>query len=104
MCGIRTSSRTRSGFVSPDERKHLRPGLGLADDLESAVVFERPADPVEDEPMVVGDHDSHPESVAQARDDAASSGVTVAPALDSVAGFQPPRPVEVAPFRVARSA
>ena len=51
-----------------DEREHLRPGLGLADDLESAVGFERPLDPVEDEAMVVGDHDAHGASVAQAPD------------------------------------
>ena len=42
-----------------DEREHLRPGLRLADDLESAVGLERALDPVEDEAMVVGDHDAH---------------------------------------------
>ena len=56
---MRTSSRTRSGFVLPDEREHLRPGLRLADDLEAAVGLERAPDPVEDEPVVVGDHDAH---------------------------------------------
>ena len=59
MCGMRTSSRTRSGLVLPDEWKHLRPGLRLADDLEATVGLERPLDPVEDEPVVVGDHDAH---------------------------------------------
>ena len=44
------------------------PGLRLADDLELTVRLERPADPVEDEPMVVGDHHSHGSSVAQACD------------------------------------
>ena len=51
-----------------DEREHLRPGLRLADDLEAAVVLERPLDPVEDEPVVVGDHDAHGGSVAQGPD------------------------------------
>ena len=59
MCGMRTSSRTRSGFVLPDERKHLRARLRLADDLEAAVGLERALDPVEDEAMVVGDHNAH---------------------------------------------
>ena len=59
MCGIRTSSSTRSGLRLADEREHLRPRLRLADDLEAAVRLERALDPVEDEPMVVGDHDAH---------------------------------------------
>ena len=42
-----------------DERQDLRSRLGLADDLEPAVGLERPLDPVEDEAMVVGDHDTH---------------------------------------------
>ena len=42
-----------------NEREHLRARLRLADDLELTVAVERAADPVEDEPMVVRDHDSH---------------------------------------------
>ena len=47
------------GVRLPDERQHLGARLRLADDLESAVGFERPLDPVEDEAMVVGDHNAH---------------------------------------------
>ena len=41
------------------EREHLRSGLRLSHDLEAAVRLERALDPVEDEAVVVGDHDSH---------------------------------------------
>ena len=41
------------------EWEHLRPGLRLSDDLEATVGLERTLDPVEDEPMVVGNHDAH---------------------------------------------
>ena len=47
------------GLLAADEREHLRPGLRLPDDLEVAVRLERPLDPVEDEPVVVGDYDAH---------------------------------------------
>ena len=63
MCGIRTSSRTRSGFVSATSRQHVGAVLGLADDLEATVGLERPPDPVEHEPMVVGDDYSHRRSL-----------------------------------------
>ena len=59
MFGIRTSSSTRSGFLARHEREHLHPGLRLTDDLEVPVRLERTADPVEDEPMVVGYDHSH---------------------------------------------
>jgi hypothetical protein len=42
-----------------DEREHLRPGLGLSDDLEATVGLECPLDPVEDKPMVVGNQNTH---------------------------------------------
>ena len=64
MCGIRTSSRTRSGVRLAHEWEHLRPGLRLSDDLEATVGLERTLDPVEDEPVVVGNHDAHVESVS----------------------------------------
>ena len=47
------------GIRLAHQRKHLRSRLRLADDLEAAVVLERALDPVEDEPVVVGDHDAH---------------------------------------------
>src|SRR4029450_2726 len=47
------------GVRLADEWEHLGAGLRLADDLEPAVGFERTLDPVEDEAMVVGDHDAH---------------------------------------------
>ena len=47
------------GIGLRDERKHLRARLRLAHDLEVAVRLERTLDPVEDEAMVVGDHDAH---------------------------------------------
>ena len=56
------------GIGASHERKDLGPGLRLAHDLEVAVRLERPADPVQDEAMVVGDHDPHWRSVAQAED------------------------------------
>jgi len=51
------------GLRPPYEREHLRSGLGLADDLESAVVFERSPDSVKDEPVVIGDHNAHRSAV-----------------------------------------
>ena len=55
------------------EWEHLCPGLRLSDDLEATVGFERALDPVEDEPMVVGDNDAHRNSVAQGPDAASGS-------------------------------
>ena len=51
----------------PDEGEHLRSRLRLAHDLELAVVLEGTPDPVEDEAVVVGDHDSHRQAVSQGR-------------------------------------
>ena len=59
MCGIRTSSSTRSGFVRATMRQHLGAVLGLADDLEAAVGLERLADAVEHEPVVVCNDYAH---------------------------------------------
>src|SRR5262245_15461779 len=59
-----------------DERQHLRAGLRFADDLEATVGFERTLDPVEDEPVVVGDHDAHATSVAQGSDGPETPRVT----------------------------
>src|SRR5439155_15051981 len=62
------------GLRPADERQDLRSRLRLTDDLEIAVLLERTANPVEDETMVVGDHDSHRIlSVSQSRDDELAS-------------------------------
>ena len=68
MFGMRTSSTTRSGLGLPDERQDLGAVLGLADDLEPAVLLERAADAVEHEAMVVGEQDLHAGSLARAVD------------------------------------
>ncbi len=46
-------------LLSADQRKNLCPRLGLPDDLEVVVRLERALDPVQDEPVVVRDHDPH---------------------------------------------
>ncbi len=70
------------------EGQHLCPRLRLADDLEVAVGLERTLDPVEDETVIVGDHDPHLGSVAQARDTAAGAEV---PEPTRRSGFTHPR-------------
>src|SRR6188472_168105 len=52
----------------PDERQDLGAVLGLADDLEPAVVLERAADAVEHEAMVVCEQNLHAGSLARAVD------------------------------------
>ena len=42
-----------------DEGKHLRARGGLPDDLEVARFLERPLDPIDDQLVVVRDHDAH---------------------------------------------
>ena len=66
MCGIRTSRRTRSGFVLPTSGSTCVPDCVSPTISKPPSFLERALDPVEDEPVVVGDHDAHGASVAQA--------------------------------------
>ena len=59
MCGMRTSRSTRSGLVLPTSGSTCVPDWVSPTISKSAVGFERPLDPVEDEAMVVGDHHAH---------------------------------------------
>ena len=53
------------GVGATDQRKDLRAGGALSDDLEVAGLFERSPHAFDDQPMVVGDENPHDPIVAR---------------------------------------
>ena len=59
MCGIRTSSNTRSGVVRETIGSTWVPFWVSPDDLEAAVGLECPADAVQHQPVIICNDDTH---------------------------------------------